>query len=591
MKYNLSSLFVLLTSFFMLLSPVIAWAHALQAWEYHLSGPEGVSGTMTLRQQALLQGTLFSSKTELRQGLAQLEVLHSHILVQEEGNALSYDEQATSKGKELYSLHLQVRGRQITGTINRNGHTEPFHYHIDGPTPRVYLMGNSLLNGVQGLLYSLKGAGKQSKTVLFPAQGTWFRAVLQPEKLQRWNEGSGHSIPVLPVKVAMEQNGHMVTSLQLWCTPKRHLLLAEKQGRVYIRRINFPATVAEPAKLTGNPRLEAFFQGKAAQVTLRHLHLAAVGRKMAGILTLPRQLVVRGSILLIPGSGPTNANGNNPLGLHDDIYKQLAYELAEHGYAMLRYDKPSISPATTTHPPGLTLRRYAEAAAAWFSWLKKQKDLQNTQMIVMGHSAGGVVALYGIDAGLLHPDKLVLLESPGASLGKVLFSQMQYQAKLRGASESDQNAIKQNVNQLVASIKSGNGETLRLPEEFLKRFPLATAFTQSGFLPLFKSEFAAEPQQLMKAVRIPTLIIQGGEDIQVLPWNGNRLHDANPSHTRLAYIPHLSHDLTMASNDQERLDPAPPGRLLDDRMILDIAKFLSTTDKHQVGDHLRGQAG
>src|SRR4249919_337480 len=44
-------------------------------------------------------------------------------------------------------------------------------------------------------------------------------------------------------------------------------------------------------------------------------------------------------VLIIPGSGPTDRDGNNPMGVKTAPYKRLAAALAEKGVSTLRADK------------------------------------------------------------------------------------------------------------------------------------------------------------------------------------------------------------------------------------------------------------
>ena len=47
-------------------------------------------------------------------------------------------------------------------------------------------------------------------------------------------------------------------------------------------------------------------------------------------------------VLLIPGSGPTDRDGNNPLGVAGGPYRQLAEALAANGIGTLRIDKRGL---------------------------------------------------------------------------------------------------------------------------------------------------------------------------------------------------------------------------------------------------------
>ena len=50
------------------------------------------------------------------------------------------------------------------------------------------------------------------------------------------------------------------------------------------------------------------------------------------------------AILMIPGSGPTDRDGNNPLGVKGGVYRQLAEGLAAKGVATLRVHSRAIFP-------------------------------------------------------------------------------------------------------------------------------------------------------------------------------------------------------------------------------------------------------
>lgn len=558
--------------FLILFDPAIAWAHIPVDWAYYLTGPDNLNGTMSIVQTTIPQGKILSSVTQLKRGVVGSDNLHSRLLIHSDGSTISYVQRSFAGRREIYSLQLHVLGRKITGAINQNGQTNALHYKIHGANPRVYIMGNNLLNGVQALLDSLKGDSVQKEVVLYPMKGEWYRAILKPGRVRKWN--TVRPISAIPVQLKLQSGGVTVSHLTLWCTPQQHFLLAMKEGPILITRSELPPSIV-PQKTNVN-QMKAFFTQSAGKIFVVHTHITTLGRSMLGTLTVPTNRSILGSILLIPGSGPTNRDGNNPYGLHDYIYKQLAYDLAKKGYAMLRYNKASISPATEKRPPSLSLKLYAEDAATWFVWMKKQKELRNSKFYLIGHSAGGVVALYAISMGLIHPYKLVLLACPGVRLGKILTSQMKYQAAIRNAPESEIKNINKNVKTLLFYIHSEHGETLKLNAGFMKKFPVSSFFTQTGILPLLKSEFAINPAHLIKQVRVPTLIVQGEKDIQVLPMNGTKLHEANLQYTRLLCLPNLSHDLTEVKNVNQVLNPAPPGTPLYSQLISVIADFLST---------------
>ncbi len=69
--------------------------------------------------------------------------------------------------------------------------------------------------------------------------------------------------------------------------------------------------------------------------------------------------------LIIPGSGPTDSDGNNPLGVRASTYKLLAQDLAARGVATVRIDKRGMfaSAAAVADPNAVTHRRLCSGRA------------------------------------------------------------------------------------------------------------------------------------------------------------------------------------------------------------------------------------
>jgi uncharacterized protein len=95
--------------------------------------------------------------------------------------------------------------------------------------------------------------------------------------------------------------------------------------------------------------------------------------------------------LILPGSGPTDADGNQP-GLTHNNLRDLASSLAEHGVASLRIDKRGVarSQAAIMDEAQLTFDTYVNDAVQWILWLRDmQSDLP---IVLLGHSEGALVA-------------------------------------------------------------------------------------------------------------------------------------------------------------------------------------------------------
>ena len=73
----------------------------------------------------------------------------------------------------------------------------------------------------------------------------------------------------------------------------------------------------------------------------------------------------RAAAVIIAGSGPTDRDGNSPIGVTGGVYRQLAEGLAERGIATVRYDKRGIaaSTAAATDEASLTFDKFTVAGS------------------------------------------------------------------------------------------------------------------------------------------------------------------------------------------------------------------------------------
>src|SRR6476620_4570229 len=103
----------------------------------------------------------------------------------------------------------------------------------------------------------------------------------------------------------------------------------------------------------------------------------------------------RGSpvVLIIPGSGPTDRDGNNPMGVTAAPYRLLAEALATKGVSSLRADKRGMfaSKAAIADANAVTIADYAADAHNWIGMLRERTGANCVWLL--GHSEGGLVAL------------------------------------------------------------------------------------------------------------------------------------------------------------------------------------------------------
>lgn len=231
--------------------------------------------------------------------------------------------------------------------------------------------------------------------------------------------------------------------------------------------------------------------------------------------------------LIIAGSGPTDRDGNNPMGVTAASYRLLAEALKERGISTVRADKRGMfaSAAAVRDANAVTIPDYVADTAAWVAATRLATGAPCVWLI--GHSEGGLVALAAAQEleGLCG---VVLVAAPGRPLGDVIKAQIRANPMNMTLIVPADNAI-----DLLASGRKVNAESLPTPLQGLFAPPL------QDFL---ISLFGYDPAALAAQVKVPLLIVQGGRDLQVPVADAERLAAANPA-AKLVVLPDLNHVL------------------------------------------------
>jgi pimeloyl-ACP methyl ester carboxylesterase len=267
------------------------------------------------------------------------------------------------------------------------------------------------------------------------------------------------------------------------------------------------------------------------------------------------------AVVILPGSGPTDRDGNNPMGVRGSSYRLLAEGLAAQGVASLRMDKRGMfaSGPAAADPNAVTVTVLAADANAWASDLKRRTGLRCVWLL--GHSEGGLVAL--IAAGADNPDicGLVLVAAPGRPLGAVIREQLQ-------ANPANAPLLPQAlpaINELEAGRKV---DTTGMHPALLPLFGPAV----QGFL---IESFRQDPAALMAKIDKPILVLQGETDLQVTVADARTLKAAQPK-ASLVLLPQVNHLLKVAPADRgpNLATYADPSLPLAPGVVEAIATFL-----------------
>nr|WP_299340204.1 alpha/beta hydrolase [Allomuricauda sp.] len=232
--------------------------------------------------------------------------------------------------------------------------------------------------------------------------------------------------------------------------------------------------------------------------------------------------------LIIPGSGPTDRNGNNPMMTNNHL-KMLAEGLFENGIASLRYDKRGIGASSMKglQESKLRFEDYVNDASAWVDLLKS--DDRFSEIVVIGHSEGslvGILASQNEDVA-----KFISVAGAGQKAADLLKEQLRSQPPMVLA-------------QCVSIIeKLEDGKTVENVPQMLQ------SLFRPSVQPYLISWFTYDPQKEITKLKIPILIIQGTTDIQVSVSDAEKLSLANKK-AQLHILEGMNHILKEAESDR-----------------------------------------
>jgi pimeloyl-ACP methyl ester carboxylesterase len=253
-------------------------------------------------------------------------------------------------------------------------------------------------------------------------------------------------------------------------------------------------------------------------------------------------------ILIIPGSGPTDRDGNNPLGVKAGPYRLLAEALVREGISTVRIDKRGMfgSKRAAVDANRVTIAGYADDAQAWVSSIRRITGASCAWLL--GHSEGGLVALTAAQRpkGICG---VIAVAAVGRKIGTVLRQQL---------ADNPANApFLAAANGAIDSLEAGKRvDVAALPEPLRKLFA-------DDVQTLLIDLFAENPAALAAKLKVPLLIVQGDNDIQVSVEDAKALAAAQPK-ARLVVLPGVNHLLKIpagtdrAANLRAYADPKLP---------------------------------
>ncbi len=261
-------------------------------------------------------------------------------------------------------------------------------------------------------------------------------------------------------------------------------------------------------------------------------------------------------VLLIAGSGPTDMDGNQP-GMENNSLKYLAEDLAKSGIASLRFDKRGVASSAGVGKDEYSMRfeDYVKDVQSWIEHLGRERNLSD--IYVAGHSEGALIGLLASRQN----DKVKGYISI-AGTGRPAYELIEEQL----AGQPDY--IKSMATDINESLRAG---------KLVPNVPLGLqALFRSSVQPYLISWYKYNPQDEIKKLRIPILIVQGTTDLQVTVKDAELLKAAAPQ-ASLEIIQHMNHVLKQSRGTtiQQQLDTyTQPTTPLDEQLPILIEKFV-----------------
>ncbi len=272
------------------------------------------------------------------------------------------------------------------------------------------------------------------------------------------------------------------------------------------------------------------------------------GIVLAGTLALPTQGAPPfAAVFLNSGSGPQDRDGNTPPVYMADMFKTMMEHFTAAGFAVLAYDERGVG-ASSGDYAAASLNDLLSDVEALLDFLAGHPLVDPNRLAMLGHSEGALFAPVFAD----RLSALILLAGPSIPLDELLPEQLRYQLAQEWLSAEE----KEILNELLAQVEQVLQEAREGQEK-------------SAILPLnldwLREHMELDPKSNLAAIKDqPVLIIQGEEDLKVMPYHAQELADAlrgaGNENVAVHYLEGTTHEFGFSVFDPQ-FDPLDPLRI------------------------------
>jgi len=291
--------------------------------------------------------------------------------------------------------------------------------------------------------------------------------------------------------------------------------------------------------------------------------------ELYGTLDLPVQRKGKvPAVVLVHGSGP---NDRDETLAAMKPFQDIGRGLAEHGIAVLRYDKRTFTYGlsyTQQQLVNLTVKEEVlDDALAAVRFLRGRSEIDSEKLFILGHSLGGWAAplIAKQDPEIAG---IIMLAPSAADFDQTFIRQVKYRVEVGGIPKDTADKLIAETKQGFADLRSGKfpddrillGASGKYWKDFLRRDPVSTVTTL--------------PQ--------PVLILQGDKDYQVttkddLPIWEKALKGSGKANYRIVRFPSHNHAFVKIEGESTGNEYAIPAHV-DPKVMDAISSWIQTVE-------------
>jgi pimeloyl-ACP methyl ester carboxylesterase len=275
------------------------------------------------------------------------------------------------------------------------------------------------------------------------------------------------------------------------------------------------------------------------------------------------------AVLLLPGSGPTDRNGNQPPALVTDTLKQIADALAIKGIASFRFDKRAAHINSAIWPKEkeklddfFSFEHFVEDAESAVEFLRDQPSIDASHVGMLGHSEGGLITI--VVASKLGKDRVsaaALVGTGGRRLDAVLIDQIGDALHRQTDDKAVIDDFMKKLRDAIEQVKTTGTTPTGLPAGLQALF-------SPGSAKILRSYFTIDPCATVTQYDGPVLLLQGGMDAQVSPDKDfpvlkKALESRTTASLESFVVPNASHNL---KHVESSTDPGYDGPVIPEAL-------------------------